>query len=148
MKLVPHSTHFTFNRIPGFDAFDRLFERPFFERKPDSGESTIWYPAVDWSETENGYHFAADLPGVAKDDIEISVKEGVLTLQGERKSETKETDKKFSRVERWSGKFFRRIALPRDVDSGKIEASYENGVLQLHVPKSEEAKPRKIEVKF
>ena len=147
MKLVPFNSHFAVNPIRGFEALDRLFDNPFFERKPNGDEKTVWYPALDWSETENGYHIVADLPGVAKEDIEISVKDGVLILQGERKSETKETGEGFSRVERWSGSYHRRIALPRDVDSGRIEASYDNGVLTLLVPKSEAAKARKIEIK-
>ena len=107
-----------------------------------------WAPAVDVSETDGEYLIKADLPDVRKEDVKIGIEDGVLSVEGERKQEKEENGKRFHRVERSYGKFVRRLALPSDVDSAKIAAEFKDGVLNVHMPKSEAAKPRAIDVKI
>lgn len=106
-----------------------------------------WTPAVDVHEDENQYTLTADLPGMKKEDISLSVVDNVVTLKGERKQETEKTEKGFHRIERTYGTFQRAFQIPRGVDASKVEARYENGVLTVNLPKPEAAKPRNIEVK-
>lgn len=106
-----------------------------------------WTPSVDISETEGEYIIKAELPEVKKEDVKITLEEGVLSIQGERKHEKEEKGKKFHRIERAYGRFVRSFVVPDYVDEAKIKAEYQDGVLHLHLPKSEKAKPRAIEVK-
>lgn len=106
-----------------------------------------WTPAVDIHEDENQYTITADLPGVKKEDISLSVHDNVVTIKGERKQETEKQEKGYRRVERVYGNFQRAFQIPRGVDATKVEAKYENGVLNVVLPKPEAAKPRNIEVK-
>ncbi len=145
MKLVPFGSHF--NPTREFQTLDRFFNDFLGAHDIDKPENTVWYPALDLKETEEGYQLVADLPGLSKDDITISVENGMLSIHGERKSEHEESGEGYNRVERWSGAFYRRMNLPRDIDEDKIEACYENGVLKLNIPKAESARPRRIEVK-
>lgn len=129
---------------------DRVFDS-FFRPKRESDEdstSAMWSPRVDLAETDDAYHIHVDVPGMRKEDIDISFQNGELTVSGERRAETSETDEKrnYMRVERSYGRFYRSFALPNTVDIDKIEANYENGVLNISVPKAEEQKPRRIEV--
>lgn len=106
-----------------------------------------WVPPVDISETDEAFHIAAELPEVKKDDVKVILENGVLTLQGERKEEREEKGSKIHRIERSYGRFVRSFTLPDFVDDTRVKAEFKNGVLHLHLPKSEKAKPRAIEVK-
>ena len=105
-----------------------------------------WTPAVDIRETDADFQIDIELPAVAVDDVNVTVKDGVLAVTGERKYE-KETEGKVHRVERRYGRFTRSFRLPENVDEGKVDARAKDGVLYLRVPKREEVKPRSIEVK-
>jgi HSP20 family protein len=106
----------------------------------------LWAPAVDVEETPDEILLTAELPGMAREDIDIELEEGVLTIQGEKKEETKDENTQGLLYERRWGSFTRRFTLPRAVDAGNISANYENGILRIRVPKAEEAKGRKIEI--
>ena len=106
-----------------------------------------WAPAMDVQETTNEYLIKADLPEVKKEDVKVSLEEGVLAVEGERKLEKEETGKKFHRVERNYGKFVRRMMLPADIDPQKVAADFKDGVLNIHLPKSPVIKPQAIDVK-
>ena len=107
-----------------------------------------WAPRVDIAETEKEFIIKAEIPEVKKEDVAVTVDNGVLTIRGERKQEKEEKSKKFHRVERYFGTFMRSFTLPDHVDETKIEASFKDGMLNLHVPKSAEAKPKVIDVKI
>ena len=106
-----------------------------------------WTPTVDISETEAEYLIKAELPEVKKEDVKITVEDGVLLIQGERRRDTEEKSKKFHRIERSYGRFVRSFTLPDSVDEAGVKAVYTDGVLNLRLPKSEKAKPKQIEVK-
>ena len=106
-----------------------------------------WIPGVDISEKKEAYYIKAELPGVSKNDVGVSLEKGVLTIRGEKRYE-KETDKgKTHRVECSYGQFVRSFKLPESVQEDRVEASYENGVLNLVIPKSPDAQPKAIEIK-
>lgn len=105
-----------------------------------------WAPSVDISETDEAFHIAAELPEVKKEDVRVTVDNGILTLQGERKQEREERGRKIHRIERSYGRFIRSFSLPDLVDDTKVKAEFKNGVLHLDLPKSEKAKPKAIEV--
>jgi HSP20 family protein len=106
-----------------------------------------WAPAVDIKETPEEYLIKAELPGIDKNDVKVTLKEGVLTLSGERKLEKEEKGEKYHRVERGYGKFVRSFTLPAEIDDKKLLADYKGGVLFVHLPKSPAAMPKAIEVK-
>jgi HSP20 family protein len=106
-----------------------------------------WVPSVDVSETDGEYQIKAEIPDVKKEDVKVTVEDGVLTIQGERKQEKEVTGKKYHRVERSYGSFVRSFTLPDLVDEEKVKAEFKDGVLNLQLPKSEKAKPKAIEVK-
>lgn len=108
---------------------------------------TEWTPQIDIIEDDKEWLLKADLPEVKKDDVKVNVENGVLTITGERKFEKEEKDKKYHRVERAYGNFLRSFALPDDADSTKVNAEFKDGVLKVHLPKSEKAKPKAVEVK-
>lgn len=110
-------------------------------------EAKVWTPAVNVAEDANAYHIAAELPEVNSSDVKVVVREGVLTLKGERKLEKKTEDKKYHLVERSYGSFQRSFTLPKDADGERVSAEFKNGVLTVTVPKREEVKPREIEVR-
>src|SRR5688572_25069612 len=129
------------------DEIDRLFGTPlaWFESasQPFSGG---WNPAIDVYEDKDNVFVRAEVPGMKKDEIDISLHEGVLTLSGERKLE-KEYDKaQTHRVERFAGRFQRSISLPSPVDAAKVRAAYKDGILAITLPKAEEAKPKQITI--
>jgi HSP20 family protein len=120
----------------------------FFPRMASPGEglaASEWLPAVDISETDAAFHIDMEIPAVARDDVNVAVKDGVLTVTGERKVE-KETDGKSHRVERQYGKFTRSFRLPENVDEGSISAKTKDGVLYLVVNKREKEQPKQIEI--
>ena len=106
-----------------------------------------WSPLVDITEDDKEYLIKADLPDVKKEDIKLTVQDEVMTISGERKYEKEEKGKKYHRVERAYGSFVRSFTLPEDADGSKVSAEYKEGVLKVHLPKSEKAKPKSIEVK-
>jgi len=107
-----------------------------------------WSPLVDITEDEKEYIVKAEIPEMKKEDIKINVHDDVLTVSGERKYEKEEKGKKYHRVERAYGSFMRSFTLPEDADGTKVNAEYKDGVLKVHLPKSEKAKPKAIEVKI
>ena len=130
--------------------FDRLFES-FFPTRPTNGdearESAVWAPRADLTETEGAYFIHLDLPGLQKDDVEINVHDGTLSISGERQHQETEEDRTFVRVERSYGRFYRAFSLPQTIDAQGIEATFEDGVLSIHVPTAEELKPRRIDIR-
>ena len=108
---------------------------------------TEWAPSVDISEDAKEWLVKADLPEVKKEDVKVSVENGLLTITGERKFEKEEKDKKYRRIERSYGNFLRSFTLPDAADGSKVNAEFKDGVLKVHLPKSEKAKPKAVEVK-
>jgi HSP20 family protein len=106
-----------------------------------------WTPAVDISETEGEYLIKAEIPDVKKEDVKVTVEDGVLTIQGQRKQEKEDKGTKYHRIERSYGSFARTFSLPDVIEEDKAKAEFKDGVLSLHLPKSEKAKPKAIEVK-
>jgi len=107
-----------------------------------------WAPLVDIVEDEHEYLIKAEVPEVKKEDVKVTVQNGVLSLMGDRKFTKEEKDKKYHRVERAYGSFVRSFSLPEDADENKVSADFKDGVLQVHLPKSEKARPKNIEVKI
>lgn len=106
-----------------------------------------WLPAIDIHEDDDKYTLSADLPGLQKEDITLTVVDNILTLKGERRKQAETNEKGYHRVERAYGTFQRAFQIPGGVDAAKVEAKFEHGVLQVSLPKPEAAKPRNIEVK-
>ena len=106
-----------------------------------------WAPTVDISETPEEFSIKAELPEVKKEDVKVSVDNGVIRIEGERKQEKEEKGKKFHRVERIYGSFLRTFTLPDNVDESKVQAEFKDGVLNVHLRKADKAKPKAIEVK-
>lgn len=106
----------------------------------------LWAPDTDMSETEDAYMLTMDLPGLKKDDVDVSYKDNRLTISGERSRETKEEEKDFIRRERYLGKFSRAFTMPADVMEDKIKATFKNGVLTVDIPKAEVKKPKKVSI--
>jgi HSP20 family protein len=109
-------------------------------------QTQAWVPTVDVWETEDSVHYAFDLPGIPKDQIAIEVADGGLTVSATREREQKVEADRFQRFERRTGTFSRTVGLPQGVSEDGIKASYENGVLEIRVPKPEQPKPRRIEI--
>jgi HSP20 family protein len=116
------------------------------ERDRESLTGTDWAPPVDIAETPQEYVMTVELPEVAKDDVKVSVQQGVLSIEGERKRGEERPDMRYHRVERPYGCFCRTFSLPDNVDEEKLAAGFKDGVLSIHLPKSEKAQPRTIEV--
>ena len=151
-QLVRRSTPGTLVSDPFFRNFDRMisddFFRPFgFLTRPndDLGQNG-WLPAVDVRESDEAFVFTAELAGLDKKDVDITVEDGILTLSGERQFNDQEQEKNYRRIERAYGAFSRSFKLPSAVDAERIEASFTNGLLTVSVPKAEVAKARKIEI--
>ncbi len=106
-----------------------------------------WAPMVDITETDEEYLIKAEIPEVKREDVKVSVENGVLTMQGERKQEKEEKGKKYHRVERYYGSFQRTFTVPDNVDETKVRAEFKEGILNVHLPKAEKAKPKAIEVR-
>ena len=129
------------------NEMNRLFNT-FFDTPSVVGSGALrrWIPAMDLVETENDYVLKADLPGLSDDDVKIEVEDNVLTISGERKSEREVSKDGYYRIERSSGSFRRSLTLPEGVDPESVKATFERGVLEVHVPKPEQTKPRKVEI--
>lgn len=141
------------NPVNEFDdlmnRYNRLFglTRSNGEREgKDLFSRSDWAPAVDIKETPEAFTIEAELPGMAKEDVKVTVHDGVLSIQGERKHEEESGDKKHHRIERVYGSFLRRFTLPENVDEGSVSANFKDGVLSLTLQKSEPAEPKAIEV--
>jgi HSP20 family protein len=130
------------------DRASRIFGSSFFPTEWLSEESGLrdWTPAVDVFENEENIIIKAELPGVEKKDIHVDVKDGVLSITGERTYENEVKEEKYHRKERAFGRFHRSFALPEGLDPEKIDADYKDGVLKVEIPKPEEKKPKKIAV--
>lgn len=126
---------------------DRWMDNFFNSDFPLNDSISIIRPMVNVEETDNEFIISAELPGMDKKDINIVVNNGVISISGEKKNESETKEKNYHRIERRYGKFERSFVLPEGVDHEKIEARYKNGVLELSLPKMEEAKPKQIEVK-
>ena len=130
-------------------AFDRLFEGSLFDQTGSDDSSVVtsqWVPRVDVKEENDRFVLYADLPGIDPNDIEVSMDKGLLTIKGERSSETSEQTDRFSRIERRYGSFHRRFALPDSADPEGIQAHGRIGVLEITIPKRPESAPRRIQV--
>lgn len=123
----------------------RMFDQHSFT-EGSSIATSDWVPAVDIKETEKEFIIHADIPGVDPDDIDVHMEDGMLTIKGERESETKEEHEGYKRVERQRGSFYRRFSLPDTANADKISAKSKHGVLEIIIPKQEKAQARKIEV--
>ena len=108
---------------------------------------TEWAPPVDITEDDKEYLIKTELPEVRKEDVKVTVENGILSISGERKFEKEAKGKKYHRVERAYGNFVRSFGLPDDVDANKVDAKFSDGVLTVHVAKSEAAKPKQVEIK-
>jgi len=126
------------------DEFDRLFDFSWPSR--DTGLLGGWSPALDMYDDKDNLVVTLEVPGMKKDEIDISLHGGVLTISGERKDEREQTEGKTFRSERYFGKFQRSLTLPAAVDAKKVKASYKDGVLTIQLAKAEEAKPKQIAV--
>lgn len=112
----------------------------------EDASATNWAPAADIKETDNALFVQVELPGLAKEDIEVSLEANVLTVTGERRFTKNESKETYHRMERFYGKFSRSFRLPRNVDAGSVSASFADGLLTLELPKTEEARPRHIAI--
>lgn len=128
------------------EEIDRLFEAPLSELGRMPSVLSGWTPAVDLIEDKEHVIVRAELPGMKKEDIEVTLHEGALNIAGERKSEKKVEEAGLYRSERFFGRFQRTIALPAPVASDKVKAEYKDGILTITLPKTEEAKPKQIDV--
>jgi len=147
----------TLIRWEPFRELDDFFARysPYFGRLPGSRmpaaageqpEVTVWTPAANISETDNEYLIKAELPEVRKEDVKVTVDEGVITISGERKNELEHKDEKVHRVESFYGSFLRSFRLPDDADVSAIQAESKNGILKVRVPKKPVSRARTVEV--
>jgi HSP20 family protein len=128
------------------DELDRLFESPWAELSRTSQLLSGWTPALDVHEDKDNFVVHAELPGMKREEIEVSLHDGALGISGERKLEKKYEEAEVYRTERFFGKFQRTVTLPAPVAADKVKAQYKNGVLTITLPKTEAAKPKQIEV--
>ena len=128
---------------------DKMFDRFLGGSLAEDGSvfTSSWTPAVDITEHENEYIVKMELPGVSKDDVKITLEDNVLTVKGEKKQEKESKSSNYHRVERTYGAFQRTFTVPSDVKANGIDASYKDGILSIALPKSEDAKPKQIDVK-
>lgn len=127
------------------DALNSLFERFFHDRYVES-EDALWFPAIDISETDTALVVRAELPGMTKKDVDISLQENILIIQGEKKRKKKAKHEDFYLVERSFGRFYQSLTLPAIVDADKVTAIFTHGVLTITLPKTEVSQPRRIAI--
>jgi HSP20 family protein len=130
MKPEPFSTE-----------FNRLVNTLF-----DDSRSQRWVPAMDLVEADDHFLLRADLPGLGEDDVAIEIRDNMLTISGERQAEHEQRERGWYRLERQTGRFSRSLSLPDGVDPGAVAASFDKGVLEVHIPKPEQRKPRRIQI--
>jgi HSP20 family protein len=127
---------------PFSNEIHRLFNTLFEEGQPQR-----WVPAMDLVEADDHFLLKADLPGLGEDDVNIEVRDNALTISGERKAEHESRERGWYRVERSFGRFSRSLTLPEGVNADAVEASFDKGVLEVTIPKPEERKPRRVQIK-
>ena len=128
---------------------NRLFNTFFDSPSKGNGSRAVmrrWIPAMDVAQSDDHYVLRADLPGLTESDVKIELEDNVLTISGERKAEHEERKEGYYRVERSSGSFSRSLTLPEGVDADGIKANFDNGVLEVRIPKPEQHKPRKVQI--
>ena len=138
------------NRLGGFFLGGFPNRMGVLTRRVGNGDSlklADWSPLVDITEDDHEYLFKADLPEMKKDDVKVTIENGILYISGERRAEKEEKKKKFHRLERFFGTFERTFTVPEDADPTKIVAEFRDGVLQIHLPKRPMPKPKTLEVK-
>jgi HSP20 family protein len=123
---------------------NRAFDMYFGGRATDA--TRRWIPAMDLVETDDYLVLKADLPGLDSDDVEIEIKDGVLTISGERRTEHEASANGYHRVERAYGRFSRSLSLPQDVEADQVQADFEKGVLEVRIPKPAERKPHRVQI--
>jgi len=130
------------------NRLNRVFGRPLVRTESNSDMLAMadWTPSADISETDTAYLIKAEIPGVKKEDVKVTIQDGMLTIQGERKLEKEEKDKKFHRIERSYGSFMRSFRLPEDADESGVKAEFKDGMLNVTLTKSAKAKPKSINV--
>ena len=127
--------------------FNSFFDTPTAASRNGGGApARRWIPAMDLAETEGEFVLKADLPGLSEDDVSIELEDNVLTVSGERKGEHEERKDGYYRVERSYGRFSRSLTLPEGVDADAVKASFDHGVLEVHIPKPEAKQPRKVAI--
>lgn len=127
--------------------FDQAFgDYPGFDREGEEVSSRTWLPAVDIRETDDSLVLTAELPGLSKEDVDITLERNILAIRGERRFEKEDKEENYHRIERSYGTFARSFTLPSNVTPEGVTANFENGVLRIVVPKAEEAKPRKVDI--
>lgn len=128
---------------------NRIFGRSLTttETPGESIRTAAWVPLVDVSETDGSFVIKAEIPEVRKEDVKVTVENGMLTLQGERRQEKEEKGRRFHRIERSYGSFVRSFDLPANVDASKIKADFKDGMLCVELPKTEKAESKAIDVK-
>jgi HSP20 family protein len=146
MSVVRYEPWGLLNQLHG--EIDRLFDNRL--QKHDDGQfrrpAGDWVPAVDIREEEDRFVIHADVPGVNPQDIEVKMENGVLSVKGERQTETRDEGKGYKRVERARGSFYRRFSLPDSADANAISAKSRDGVLEINIPKQAKVMPKRIEV--
>ena len=137
----------TFGRLSSLrDELDRLFESPFAGLTQASQLLSGWTPALDVHEDKDNFVVHAELPGMKREEIDVTLHDGALSISGERKLEKKYEESEVYRTERFFGKFQRTVTLPAPVAADKVKAQYKDGVLTITLPKTEAAKPKQIDV--
>ena len=132
-------------RADRLSLFDHsLFGTLFDELKEE--ERVYWQPVVDVAETEHGYEYKAELPGLSKKEVKVTVKDNILAIEGEKTVDRKDKKREYYYTERLAGTFKREFVLPKYVQTDKLKAEYADGVLTVTIPKAEEAKPREIAI--
>jgi len=126
------------------NEMNRLFNTVF--DTPVTGANRRWVPAMDLVETDDAFVLRADLPGMTQDDVKLEIEDSVLTVSGERKAEHETKQEGFYRLERAFGAFSRSLTLPKGIQADAVSAAFTNGVLEVRIPKPEQAKPRRIEI--
>jgi HSP20 family protein len=149
IRWRPKDLFTTFEGLYDFrDEMDRLIKGLSGWGQLESGEEGMsWFPAIDLEDETDKYVVKAELPGMKQQDIKVTVNDGTLVLSGEKKEEHKEKKGSYFRHERSFGKFQRAFTLPSHIQSDKIKAHYKDGILEIDIPKSEEVKPKQVEVK-
>jgi len=147
-------------KLTKWDPFKELEEvsnrlNHFFRRtpaRPDPDSEMLvmadWTPTVDITETSDAYLIKGEIPGVKKDDIELTVEDGMISMRGERRQEKEEKNKKLHRIERSYGSFYRSFQLPNDVDEAKVKAEFKDGMINVTLPKSGKTKSKSVNVKI
>ena len=125
---------------------NRMFDQFFRGGNGEEAKVSTWRPSVDIYETDDGLVIKAELPGVSTDDVSVEVHQNTLTLRGQRQHEAAVKDEQYHRVERSYGTFQRSFTLPSTVDAEKVQATFPDGILELHLPRLESAKPHKIAI--